>query len=110
MFAPGHNAAGGCLVEKRHPRQRERRGGTCPPGDTAGGKGLCSLLPTSAAFRLMPLVPRRSKPGDQEPKSRSLARLGAGAGSARGPDAVLSPHRGAAGSLCDKLDQHGGWQ
>lgn len=63
------------LGEKWHLSQSEQQGGMCPPGDTAGEKGVCSLLPTSATFRLMSLVPGRTKPGNQEPKSHSPARV-----------------------------------
>jgi len=50
------------------PTRSEQQGDTHTPGDTAEGRGVCNTLPTSAAFGLMPLVQRRTKPGDQETK------------------------------------------
>lgn len=75
MFTAGYNTAWGSLLEKQHPCQSKQQGGMCPPGDTAGGMGVCCLLPTSTAFGLMP---GRTKPQEQEPKSCSPACMGLG--------------------------------
>lgn len=65
-------------METWHPCQSEQQGGMHPPGDTARGRGVCSSLPTSAAFRLMPLVPGRTKSGDSEPEFCSPSCVGPG--------------------------------
>lgn len=70
MFTPGYSTAWGSLLEKWHLCQSKQQGGMSPPGDTAGGRGVCCMLPTSPAFRLMPGM---TKPQEQEPKSCSPA-------------------------------------
>lgn len=107
MFTAGYNTAWGSLLEKQHPCQSKQQGGMCPPGDTAGGRGGLLLAPHLYCLWVDARKDQTSGTGTQILLS---SMHGAGAGSTHGPNAVLSPCCRAAGSLCDKPDQHGGWQ
>lgn len=104
---PNMGRAARGLVEKTHPSS----GVTLLRGNTKQSSLSAQLTPSSAALGMVPPLPTpsprcRVPTQDRGPKSHPTAQQG----SAWGPGAVLSAGCGAAGSLCDKPDQHGGWQ
>lgn len=88
----------GSLVEKRHYHQSQQQGGT------AERRGAASLSPPLLLSGRCPWCWEGPNLGPRKPNPSVSHTWG------RGGCAGLSARRGAGGSLCDKPDQHGGWQ